>query len=67
VASVLMGARNTAQMEENLKSVEAIPDKAVLSQADKILNQMSADLTDIDNCGTPSYFIKSADEQKSFD
>ena len=67
VASVLMGARNTAQLEENLKSVEVILDKAVLLQADKILDKMSADLTDIDNCGTPSYFIKSADEQKSFD
>ncbi|MBA3052784.1 MAG: aldo/keto reductase [Candidatus Omnitrophota bacterium] len=48
VASVLTGARNTVQLAENLKAVEAIPDKAVLLQADKILNKMSADLTVID-------------------
>lgn len=44
VASVLTGARNTVQLAENLTAVEAIPDKAVLLQADKILDDMGSEL-----------------------
>ncbi|PKN00456.1 MAG: general stress protein [Elusimicrobia bacterium HGW-Elusimicrobia-2] len=42
VNCVLAGARTPEQLKENLTAAEAIPNKAVLSQADKILNEMAA-------------------------
>jgi len=44
VNCVLAGARTPEQLAENLTAAEAIPDKAVLLQADKILNDMEAKL-----------------------
>jgi len=48
VNCVLAGARTPEQLAENLTAAEAIPDKAVLLQADKILNDMSVDVSDTD-------------------
>ncbi len=44
VNCVLAGARTLKQLDENLQAAEAIPDKAVLLQADKILDEMASKL-----------------------